>query len=122
MSCWVVPTVAAEYLNMSLDSLMQKVNEGSIPSVLDHGFLMIDVAPNSPRLGARSEQTYAERKPLHDERVTLNIESLADNTKPGEIQMDIEEPVAEPMELMGDWKTARKSVGRQRRRPTALAA
>lgn len=48
MSCWVVPTVAAEYWGVSLDVVWQRIYEGLIPHKNDGGFVFIDVDPWTP--------------------------------------------------------------------------
>lgn len=47
MSCWVVPTLAAEIWGVSLDHVLWQVNSGAIPSKVDYGFVLVDVAPGS---------------------------------------------------------------------------
>ena len=48
MSCWVVPTVAAEYWGVSLDVVWQRIYEGLIPHKSDGGFVFVDVDPWTP--------------------------------------------------------------------------
>ena len=45
MSCWVVPTIAAELWGVSLDHLLGRIDEGMVPAKTEHGFLLVDVAP-----------------------------------------------------------------------------
>ena len=45
MSCWVVPTVAAEYWGISLDVVWRRVTDGLVPHKSDSGFLFVDVDP-----------------------------------------------------------------------------
>lgn len=45
MSCWVVPTVAAEWWGISLDQVMSRVHSGSVESKTEHGWLWVDIAP-----------------------------------------------------------------------------
>ena len=47
MSCWVVPTIAAELWGVSLDHVLGQVGEGSVRSKTEHGFMLVDVAPFS---------------------------------------------------------------------------
>jgi hypothetical protein len=45
MSCWVVPTLAAELWGVPLDHVLGQVQSGAVPSKVDYGFTLIDVAP-----------------------------------------------------------------------------
>jgi hypothetical protein len=45
MSCWVVPTVAAEYWGISLDVVWRRITDGLVPHKSDSGFLFVDVDP-----------------------------------------------------------------------------
>ena len=45
MSCWVVPTIAAELWGVTLDHVLGGVDEGMVRSRKEHGFLLVDVAP-----------------------------------------------------------------------------
>ena len=45
MSCWVVPTVAAEYWGVTLDVVRQRVCDGLIPHKTEQGFVFLDVDP-----------------------------------------------------------------------------
>ena len=46
MSCWVVPTIAAELWGVPLDDLMGRIDDGTVPSRTEHGFVLVDVAPD----------------------------------------------------------------------------
>lgn len=48
MSCWVVPTVAAEYWGVTLDVVWRRIYEGLIPHKNDRGFVFVDVDPWTP--------------------------------------------------------------------------
>lgn len=45
MSCWVVPSVAAEFWGVSLDAIWTRVYAGQVPHKRDGGFVFVDVAP-----------------------------------------------------------------------------
>ena len=45
MSCWVVPSVAAEYWGVSLDAIWTRIYAGQVPHKRDGGFVFVDVAP-----------------------------------------------------------------------------
>jgi hypothetical protein len=48
MSCWVVPTVAAEYWGVTLDVVWRRIYEGLVPHKNDRGFVFVDVDPWTP--------------------------------------------------------------------------
>src|SRR5215207_943387 len=43
MSCWVVPTIAAELWGVSVDHVLQQARDGHLPYCLDQGFMFVDV-------------------------------------------------------------------------------
>jgi hypothetical protein len=45
MSCWVVPTVAAEYWGVTLDVVWCRIYDGLVPHKTDEGFVFIDLDP-----------------------------------------------------------------------------
>ena len=45
MSCWVVPTVAAEYWGVPLDVVRQRMSNGLVPHKTEQGFVFLDVDP-----------------------------------------------------------------------------
>src|SRR4051812_49787815 len=54
MSCWVVPSVAAEIWGVAVTTVLEKAQLGVVPSKTENGFMFIDVAPtgdncNPPR-------------------------------------------------------------------------
>jgi hypothetical protein len=103
MSCWVVPTLAAEYLGISLDEVQDRLRCGTLTSMHDHGFLFVDVAPDSPVMQlAQAGPTFVE---LTDEELAaLNGEEIIG-------------PV--PITSSPEWAGHRESAGQLRRRPAA---
>ena len=51
MSCWVVPTVAAEYWGVTLDAVWGRIYGDLVPHKTEDGFVFIDVDPWSPGPG-----------------------------------------------------------------------
>ena len=45
MSCWVVPTVAAELWGVPVEIVLERARSGLIHSKSENGFTFIDVAP-----------------------------------------------------------------------------
>jgi hypothetical protein len=47
MSCWVAPAVAAEMWHCGIEQVLEAVRNGSIPSRIEGGFLLVEVALGS---------------------------------------------------------------------------
>ena len=110
MSCWVVPSVAAELWNCSIDSVMDAIREGSVPTKEDSGWTFIDVAPDSPKLVTPK----CVRPPTPDTyAVVSEAETLA------LVGADSSESDAD---MTGDWRKIRETVAESRRAPLAQAA
>ena len=45
MSCWVVPTVAADFWGVTLDVVWRRICDGLVPHKTEEGFVFIDVDP-----------------------------------------------------------------------------
>jgi hypothetical protein len=117
MSCWVVPTIAAEIWGMPLEQLMQRINEGEFQTKLEQGFMFVDVAPDSPRYEPKlllAKNAISER-----ELAALAINDGADEDA-DEAFMPAEEPEAPANR--GDWRTARRETGQLRVPPRSAAA
>mgnify|MGYP000110480817 CR=1 FL=1 len=50
MSCWVVPTVAAEVWEMDLSQVMRAIHDGSAVSKTENGLQVVDVAPHGKEI------------------------------------------------------------------------
>jgi len=100
MSCWVVPTLAAELWRMPLDQVMRLVREGAVPSKEEEGFTFIDVAPNSPKL--EPPILKPEHRPptflpaAHDDDIDVIL-----------VEAESED---EASDELGDWRAARARI------------
>lgn len=105
MSCWVVPSLAAEYLGMSIDQVMEKIAKGVLPSHNDHGFTVVDVAPNGPRSEPprKVQFPHAPPKPMHESQLPQAVERIT-----GDIERDV----------FGDFRKARIDTARLRKAPS----
>ncbi|MGH7178800.1 MAG: hypothetical protein ACREJC_15585, partial [Tepidisphaeraceae bacterium] len=102
MSCWVVPTVAADVWGVSVQHILEQVRHGTIPHKSEEGFLFVDIAPESPQL---EPAPTSARQPLSYTVVTSEeVAALA--TAPGSAQ----------------WSSVRDTVARSRRPPAAETA
>lgn len=52
MSCWVVPTIAADLWGVPVQHVLSCIREGRVPSKVENGFIFVDVAPHSPTIAA----------------------------------------------------------------------
>jgi hypothetical protein len=50
MSCWVVPSLAADVWRIPLDQVWRRIRAGEIPTLQENGFTFVDVAPYGPRV------------------------------------------------------------------------
>jgi len=111
MSCWVVPTIAAELWGVSVQHVMDGLKRGDIPSKNESGFTFVDVAPESPKL-----ETPRKLRPPPPPTYTVvtheEIEALIGDTQS-------EESDDEATINLGDWREARRSAGQLRQRPIA---
>ena len=57
MSCWVAPAVAAEMWHCGIEQVLEAVRSGSIPSRIEGGFLLVEVA-----FGSISEPVKTKRR------------------------------------------------------------
>jgi hypothetical protein len=108
MSCWVVPSVASEYLQKPVDQILLGVQAGEIPSQRLNGFLFVDVAPDSPVFAGSSA---GAPPPTY---VAVSAEELHALTQDDDEDCDVEESIP-----MGDWRTARETTSSMRLRPAA---
>ena len=92
MSCWVVPSLAAELWRMPLEQVLKLVREGTVPTKQEEGFTFIDVAPNSPKMGPTFLPAAGE-----DDVDVLVVDSN-------------EELIDEASADFGDWRAARARV------------
>ena len=118
MSCWVVPTLAAELWRMPLEQVLKLMRDGCVPTKQEEGFTFIDVAPDSPKLAAplrKPEQRPPTFIPAADEQ---DVEIVVMDDDLSDLQSD------EESSSFGDWRAARQRisltrVGPARRRPAA---
>src|SRR5437016_1913838 len=52
MSCWVVPSVAAELWGCSVDSIMSAIRDGRLCSRMENGWTFVDMVPDSANIAA----------------------------------------------------------------------
>lgn len=132
MSCWVVPSVAAEFWGIPIAHVLERIRHGLVPFKTELGFTLVDVAPDSPRIEtgfrapAAAPPTYvplladslteAERDALAGDEVPINA--------PIHDEADVEAEQALAPDERFDWRPARRAASMKRRAPqlTQLAA
>lgn len=146
MSCWVVPTVAAEYWGISLDVVWRRVTDGLVPHKSDSGFLFVDVDPWTSHCSGAFRHappptfviTAATPPTVESSYQTISTEPLL-GQEPGAQTLsdpsdDPDEPVKPADELPEldeeesatfgrlSWEEVRQQVSRTRRAPAKLRA
>ena len=115
MSCWVVPTLAAEFWRLSLEQVLQSIREGTVQTKVEHGFTFVDVAPSSPQ---HIPQPPPKETPLT--YVPVTREELAALTEDLDIPQDEEEKQPEEPSLRPwSWTEPRRIATERRRAPAA---
>ena len=113
MSCWVVPSVAAELWGVPVESIHSRILDGSLPSKLESGFTFIDVAPDSPAI----EPPRALRPPpppTYRAVTREEVEALVGDL----VDFDFNDDGA----AVQNWRVGRSEASRIRRPPETLAA
>jgi hypothetical protein len=113
MSCWVVPSVAAELWGCSVDAVKSAIKNGSVASRDEAGWTFVDVAPDSPAL--------TTPKSIHPATFTSQVLSQAEKDAliepPAASVAALEQAISEERQMTGDWRVVRKNVSSMRRPP-----
>jgi hypothetical protein len=122
MSCWVVPTIAAEIWGVGVDHILQRVRDGNLPYQVDEGFMFVDVHAPPPR------PPKVEHPPTFTALSQAELEALrdaADEPPPSRHDDDDDDDEVDEAESqsptddeasveLGDWRAARQRVGMTR--------
>ena len=108
MSCWVVPSVAAELWGCTVDAVLNAMRQGNVPTKDDSGWTFVDVAPDSPKM----EMPKSVLAPIPE---TYSIVSQAET-------IALNEDADAEADMYGDWRKIRQTVSSSRRAPLAEAA
>lgn len=115
MSCWVVPTVAAELWGVAVDTILDRARTGLVPSKTENGFMFVDVAPDS----TRCDPPKGIRPPSPPTFTVVDESEMAALRSEAEV-------VPSPTPAAGttaiamapdDWRAARQLASRSRRPP-----
>jgi hypothetical protein len=116
MSCWVVPSLAAELWGITVCQVMERIRNGSVPSRLELGFTLVDVAPNSPRV--LPLRMPPDQRPPTYVPAPFNDVKLSDEERQALLGEDEDEIEVGTL----DWKPARIAASLLRRPPPRRAA
>ena len=123
MSCWVVPSLAAEIWQIPLHDLMKRIREGEIAVRVEDDFTFVDVAPHGPRIERPNlppEQRPAtwtvanEPTPAQDAALTAEESTALSPDFAGDDQDELGPADDTQSTVLGDWRHARKKASRQR--------
>jgi hypothetical protein len=113
MSCWVVPSVAAELWGTSIEHVMECIRDGRVVMKQEHGFTLVDVAPHSPTI-EKPRMRKEDRPPTYVELTAEELVALHSDQED-----HVETTQEDDGESLGDWRAARLAASRGRRRPAA---
>src|SRR5438477_9566377 len=102
MSCWVVPTVAAELWGCSVDEVMDSIYRGNVPSKEESGWTFVDVAPESPVMAAAGTSARAEAPATEQVVSQQELEALTGFAIAGH-----DDSYQPPVEMHEDWRDIR---------------
>jgi len=118
MSCWVVPTIAAEIWGVPVDHLLQRVRDGELAYRVDEGFMFVDVEPppapkveHPPTFTALSEAEMEALRDAEEEPVTAPEPVVAEVDEDEESQSPDDDEASVDL---GDWRKARQRVAMTR--------
>src|SRR5438093_3643314 len=107
MSCWVVPSVAAELWGCSVDSIMSAIRDGRLSSRVENGWTFVDMVPDSVKI----EAPKAVRPATYEivSAAEMAALAIASDDELGDEYTEPEPDVeVESSESMGDWREARR--------------
>src|SRR5206468_1546166 len=105
MSCWVVPSLAAELWHIPLERLLRGIRDGEIAARDHEGFTFVNMAPDGPRIARPQTFTLVSEPPDEPDPSTYQPpqpepeEGFEDDTASKEL---------------GDWRAARRKASRLR--------
>ena len=119
MSCWVVPSVAAELWGISVNQVLDQVHRGQVPSKSELGFTLVDVAPNGPRMEAGRRQP--GQRPMTFVAAPVKAKIADESDEPELVELTDEEEAALNASVdqikQVSWTSRRQSASRLRHAP-----
>jgi hypothetical protein len=105
MSCWVVPSLAAELWHIPLEQLLRGIRDGAIPCRHEEGFTFVDMASTGPRVKPPPTFVAAEEE----------VDPPPLKQLPPEPEEGFEDETASTD--LGDWRAARRKASKLRTPP-----
>ncbi len=126
MSCWVVPSIAAEIWGTSLEHVLDQIDSGQLPTYRENDWLFVDVDPDGPVIEL-ANQAPAQRPPTYTVVSDQELAVLGDSPEAREVEELSEEQDASPdpepeASVFTDWRSARRRTSRLRLAPPRFAA
>jgi|SRR5688500_1789699 hypothetical protein len=122
MSCWVVPTVAAELWGVSVEHVIQCIRDGRLTCRSEAGFTFVDIAPETstikpPTYTVITPEEFAALTGHGPEDVAIDLVDADD-----EVNVEIVDAEAdEASHNISDWRAAREQASRMRIAPRRMA-
>ena len=126
MSCWVVPSLAADFWHVSVEHVMHLIRSGAVTTKAENGFTFVDVLPQvgTPSSQALPKEQRPPTPPTYVPLTPAELEMLREGTGEELLEDDQETWSQVPDEETSDmtasaWKRARHRIGQLRRPPIA---
>lgn len=126
MSCWVVPSIAAEIWGMSLQHVLDQIEAGELATYQENDWLFVDVYPDGPVIDLANQQPL-HRPPTYTAVSDDELAVLRDVPQSEEAEEHRDDPDASPdpepeVSVFTDWRSARRRTSRLRLAPPRFAA
>ena len=114
MSCWVVPSVAADLWGCAVQAVMDAIRAGEVATRDENGWTFVDVAPDSPQL---LPQAIGPSRPAAFDAISgAELAALTGPIEDYQVALEIAEDnqdvmVKEP-DMVGDWREVRSITPR----------
>ena len=121
MSCWVVPTIAADLWGCTVEQVWAAIRDGHVATREENGWLFVDAAPHSgERIELPRPMRPATFTPVSDSEAIALLADEGDECGADGAEVDDADqlPLGEdPHTPLGDWRTVREQMSRLRRPP-----
>ncbi len=122
MSCWVAPSVAAEFWGVSIERVLEMMQTGSVPCKTELGFSLLDISSGNTTQGVRDS---APPPPTYKQSAT--DEATVDTSDftnlliaAANIPLPVEEAATPALDF--DWRRGRRVASLTRRAPASALA
>ena len=109
MSCWVVPSIAADMWGCTIEQVLEAIRCGQVLTREEGGWLFVDVAPTSHRASTPKCEPHP---PTYTVVTKEEANALLEGDDSDELAIE-----DDPDAPMGDWRAVREHTSRLRRPP-----